>query len=220
MKLSLFRHLWGVEEAWETVFPKIEDLGYAGVETHLLPSQNERQQLSELIKRHNFRFIAMLFTEGETVEEHTASFEKQVIETLPFEPVVINCHSGVDAWTEKESHQFFEEVLEMERKHHIPIAHETHRGRILYNPWTTSRLLNQFSEIKLCSDFSHWVCVCERLIDDQIEIIEKCAERTIHIHARVGYGEGPQVPDPRAPEYKTELEAHERWWDMIWIAQN
>ncbi|MCG8607589.1 sugar phosphate isomerase/epimerase, partial [bacterium] len=24
----------------------------------------------------------------------------------------------------------------------------------------------------------------------------------------------------RAPDYKTELEVHERWWDMILIAQN
>jgi hypothetical protein len=27
------------------------------------------------------------------------------------------------------------------------------------------------------------------------------------------------VPDPRAPEYQRHLEAHERWWDLIWDAQ-
>lgn len=220
MKLSLYRHLWGIDEPWETVFPKIKEHGYIGIETHLLPSRDKQQQFSDLITQHNFRYIAMIFTAGKTVDEHVASFEEQVTETLDFEPVIINCHSGVDAWTEKESSQFFAEVLKIESKYNISIAHETHRGRILYNPWTTYRLLNQFSELKLCSDFSHWVCVCERLIDDQIEIIEKCAERTIHLHARVGYGEGPQVPDPRAPEYRKELEAHEHWWDMIWTAQN
>ncbi len=220
MKLTLYRHLWGVEEAWETVFPKIKELGYVGIETHLALTQNEQQRLSSLLKEHNFSFIAMIFTEGKTVDEHIASFEKQLVGARHFDPVKINCHSGIDAWSEEESNQFFSEALKIESKYKIPVAHETHRGRILYNPWTTFRLLNQFPELRLCSDFSHWVCVCERLIDDQIEIIEKCAERTIHVHARVGYAEGPQVPDPRAPEYKTELQAHECWWDMIWKEQN
>jgi hypothetical protein len=52
-----------------------------------------------------------------------------------------------------------------------------------------------------------------------MEIIRLCAEHCIHIHARVGYEEGPQVPDPRAPEYERHLAAHERWWSMIWDAQ-
>ncbi len=77
----------------------------------------------------------------------------------------------------------------------------------------------RFENLKLCCDFSHWVCVCERLIDDQTAIIAQCAQRAIHLHARVGYEEGPQVPDPRAPEYRQHLEAHERWWDIIWSAQ-
>ena len=41
------------------------------------------------------------------------------------------------------------------------------------------------------------------------------ARATRHIHARVGYAEGPQVPDPRAPEYLSALERHEGWWDQI-----
>jgi hypothetical protein len=61
--------------------------------------------------------------------------------------------------------------------------------------------------------------VCERLIDTEIDIIQLCAERCIHIHARVGWIEGPQVADPRAPEFQPYLEAHERWWDIVWDAQ-
>ena len=36
-----------------------------------------------------------------------------------------------------------------------------------------------------------------------------------HIHARVGWAQGPQVSDPRAPEWKAALEAHLRWWDQV-----
>ena len=36
---------------------------------------------------------------------------------------------------------------------------------------------------------------------------------------RVGYAEGPQVPDPSAPEYAPHLAAHEAWWEQIWQSQ-
>jgi hypothetical protein len=39
--------------------------------------------------------------------------------------------------------------------------------------------------------------------------------RTSHIHARVGHPEGPQVSDPRAPEWADALHAHVAWWDKV-----
>jgi len=75
-------------------------------------------------------------------------------------------------------------------------------------------------ELKLTADLSHWVCVCERLLESsEIDIVKKIAPRVHHIHARVGYEEGPQVPDPRAPEWKAHVEAHEQWWKIIWETQ-
>ena len=43
--------------------------------------------------------------------------------------------------------------------------------------------------------------------------------RTDHFHARVGHSQGPQVSDPRAPEWQEALECHLKWWDEI-IAQH
>jgi hypothetical protein len=40
-------------------------------------------------------------------------------------------------------------------------------------------------------------------------------ERTEHIHARIGHPEGPQVNDPRAPEWETALNTHLAWWDKV-----
>ena len=40
-----------------------------------------------------------------------------------------------------------------------------------------------------------------------------------HIHARVGYDHGPQVADPRAPEWLPYTEGHEAWWEEIWKQQ-
>ena len=43
------------------------------------------------------------------------------------------------------------------------------------------------------------------LLEDLDEIMSLACSRAIHIHGRVGYQEGPQVPDPRAPENKEFL---------------
>ncbi|MEY3897863.1 MAG: hypothetical protein RLZZ214_3384, partial [Verrucomicrobiota bacterium] len=72
---------------------------------------------------------------------------------------------------------------------------------------------------KLTCDFSHWVCVAERLLEDCNEIIQLAADHCHHLHARVGHEEGPQVSDPRAPEWSRHLAAHEAWWDTIWTSQ-
>jgi len=73
--------------------------------------------------------------------------------------------------------------------------------------------------LKLTCDFSHWVCVAERLLEDCGDIIQLAAQRCQHLHARVGFEEGPQVSDPRAPEWARHVAVHEGWWDQIWSAQ-
>ena len=71
--------------------------------------------------------------------------------------------------------------------------------------------------MRLTCDFAHWCCVCERLVlDTEPEVLALCAQRASHVHARVGYDQGPQVPHPAAPEHRDALEAHERWWETIW----
>lgn len=96
----------------------------------------------------------------------------------------------------------------------------------MYNPWTTRDICLKFPQIKLTADLSHWCVVGSRVFDvssglddDWPEILELVAQRTHHIHARVGYAHGPQVPDPSAPEYESALKAHESWWDAILFKQ-
>jgi sugar phosphate isomerase/epimerase len=133
--------------------------------------------------------------------------------------LLVNAHTGRDAWSDDDSSRFYDEALRIEAGLGVRVAHETHRGRVFYNPWTTARLLERFADLKLCADFSHWVCVSERLLDDQNELMQEVSTRCLHIHARVGHEEGPQVPDPRAPEFRRHVDAHERWWKSIWLAQ-
>ena len=79
----------------------------------------------------------------------------------------------------------------------------------------TQRYLEELSALRINADFSHWCCVHESFLEDQEDTLEAVIERADHIHARVGYPEGPQVPDPRAPEWKEALDRHLNWWDKI-----
>ena len=218
MELLLARHLWGISEDWEAAFPRIKAAGYGAIETSV-PARGDQVRFRELLAQYELKYIAMVFTSGANVAEHVHSFESQVEQSLALNPILINSHSGRDAWDESQIHDFFQAVLKIEAHTPVAVGHETHRGRILFNPWVTRSLLAHFEGLHLVCDLSHWVCVCERLIDSELDIIKAAARRCVHLHTRVGYEQGPQVPDPRAPEFSHHLEAHERWWDMIWDAQ-
>jgi sugar phosphate isomerase/epimerase len=76
-------------------------------------------------------------------------------------------------------------------------------------------LLDAMPAIKFTADLSHWCCVHESLLDDQAASVERAIKRTYHLHARVGFAEGPQVNDPRAPEWREAVEAHVGWWRKV-----
>lgn len=77
----------------------------------------------------------------------------------------------------------------------IPISHETHRGRILYSPFVALRVADAFPSIRFTLDLSHWVVVAERKID--VDLLAPIISRTLHVHARIGTSQAPQVADPR-----------------------
>jgi sugar phosphate isomerase/epimerase len=214
LQLKTFRHLWGVEDPWEVSLPRAVEQGYSGIDT-ILPAENDRMQFRDLLDEHFLDSIVLIFTNGRTVDEHVDSFARGVESASRLRPVMINAHSGVDCWSYEESHRFFEKALEIERQSGIRIAHETHRGRILFNPRDTLHFLRAHADLKITADYSHWVVSCERLPFDQVEAFALAAERTLHVHARVGFEQGPQVSDPRAPEWGVHLDAHEGWWRQV-----
>ncbi len=218
MQLKLVRHLWGITEPWEVVFPRIQASGYTAIEAPL-PTTGDQVRFGALLEKYHFDYVALVQTTGTTMADHMASFRDQIARSLSFQPLLITSHSGYDSWDAQTNAAFFTQALELESTLAVPVAHETHRGRILHHPWITSRLLDQFASLRLCCDLAHWVVACERLLETETAIIAQCAERCIHIHARVGYEEGPQVPDPRAPEYQRHVVAHEGWWEQIWERQ-
>jgi hypothetical protein len=182
-----------------------------------IPRPDDFQQA---LREYGLQFIGQVYTaefsKGHSVAEHLKSLEREVEKLLPLKPVLINVHSGEDTWSIDEMHEYFAAAAGIERRLRVPIAHETHRGRCLFHPTVTRLLLEAHAEIKIVADLSHWVCVCERLLEDQQAAIDLAAERTLHVHARIGYSQGPQVADPRCNSLAAERAAFESWWRTMY----
>jgi len=224
MKLKLVRHLWGVDGdlGYEQYLPRWRDVGYEGIEFSI-GFAKDRSAFFRLLKENNLKWVPQIFSNGftpaGTVREHLDSLQQQIEECLDHQPVFFNAHSGSDTWNQLQAEDFYGAMLEMEKRYGVTISHETHRSRYFGNPWLTRPILEKFPALKLTCDFSHWVCVAERLLPDCGEIIALCAQHCHHVHARVGFEGGPQVSDPRAPEWVQHLAVHESWWWQIWQSQ-
>lgn len=241
-EVRLVKTLWGVEDAmiperWPALFARIKAEGFAGVEwvargtklIDLFESEELTRQFVKVLKDNGLFFIAQVHTMGypvqsRVVQDHVDSFRTQLHGALQMAPIMVNSHSGHDSWNISQANKFFQEALEIENGLGVRVCHETHRQRLLFNPWQADEIMQHNPQLKFNLDISHWVNVCERVFDnvldaDIIEIIKKIAKQTILIHARVGHAEGPQVNDPAAPEHAETVLAHERWWKIVWQAQ-
>jgi hypothetical protein len=76
-------------------------------------------------------------------------------------------------------------------------------------------------ELKLNLDISHWMVVHESDLSDQLSRLETIFPHVFHIHARVGFEEGPQVTNPQDPLWTGHLENHVNLWQkVISLAKN
>ena len=223
MELRLFKTLWGHMGSLDEAIASAQQHGFDGIEGPAPFAQMERREFSIRLNDAGLDYIAEICTGGSYVpdrraspREHLEDFRLKAEAALECHPRFLTVIAGCDAWPLATSVEFFAQVLATAATFGATVSFETHRSRSTYNPWTTRDLLNELPDLLLTCDFSHWCCVCERLIDTEPEILDLCAERVHHIHARVGYDQGPQVPHPAAPEYGSALEAHERWWWQLW----
>ncbi len=211
VKCEWYQALWGLSEPFEEQFKQIKEEGYVGVEGNL-EDITDLDELRRLLKKYDLKFAPLAKTSG---PDHFESFKRNCELAISFNSTYMNSHTGRDTMSIEEQDELFARILEYEKTLPMPVYHETHRSRPMFAPFTTLRLVEKFPEIKLTADFSHWCNVCESLLEDQQETMAKIIPHVGHVHARVGYDEGPQAPDPAAPEYRNALLAHEAWWREV-----
>jgi hypothetical protein len=227
MKLRVYHSLWGNSASGAPAIATARVSGFDGIEGPAPATAEERREWRTQLDDAGLDYIAEICTMGSyippagaTTAQHLASLRTQMEAALECAPRFITTLAGSDSWPLAESVAFLGAAMEVARELGTLLSVETHRSRCTYSPWVTRELLQQLPELWLTCDFSHWCCVCERLVlDEEPALLALCAERAHHLHARVGYDQGPQVPHPGAPEYAPALKAHEGWWDAIWNAQ-
>lgn len=214
-KLTVLATNWGYPGSVEDFAKRAKDDGYDGVE-HWLPDQaKDRNALMNALTKHGLKY-GFLFGSGEKdFSKNIENFEKMLAIGLALKPIFFNSHSGKDFFNATQAKAFFDLTTKKSKETGIPIYHETHRGRLCFAAHVTKAYLENNPSLRLTLDISHWCNVHESLLHDQAETVDLALSRTDHIHARVGHPEGPQVNDPRAPEWKDALEKHLGWWDKV-----
>ena len=168
----------------------------------------------------SFRFIVQHIVpiQSGSVKNYIDEFEKQLLNLTHLQPDFINSHTGKDFFSFDDNCRVIEAAMNISSKTGVRILHETHRGRFSFHSASLIPYLKRFPEMELVGDFSHFCTVSESLLQDQKEIINQIIPYVSHIHARIGHEQAPQVNDPFAPEWKTNLTMFEGWWQDI-IAQ-
>ena len=215
-ELLFFQTNWGFEGSWEAFFLKTKSSGYDGVEVWLPKNARVQQEVSKGLKKHQLKVIYLCGTNKSlSFKESLLAYENDLKRAIVQKPYAINSHTGSDFFSFEQNMKFLKLANDLSNKYNIPIHHETHRGRFSYALPETKRYLNSDSAFRLTLDISHWMVVHESLLAQQQQLLDEVMERTDHVHARVGFEEGPQVNNPQAPEWDKALNRHLSIWESI-----
>lgn len=200
----------------EEALQQIKAAGYHGIELAINPDKAGYEQAVTLCDQYDLLLLAQHpYAKGPTpaalLEDYTTKLEK----ILQLQPLLVNCHTGKDYYTMEQNLPFLTAAYRLSQQYGIPVAHEIHRGRFTFCTTTTAQYLQAFPQLLLTADFSHWCVVSESLLEEQTNIMDLVIPHCIHLHARVGFEQGPQVPHPAANEYQAALHAHMQWWKQL-----
>jgi sugar phosphate isomerase/epimerase len=206
---------WGFNGSLDNFCSTLKKEGYDGAELWSPSSDEERKELTATFSKYKLRFGLLVGGHEANFEKHFQQFKNNLEAAAALKPLYINCHSGRDHFSFEQNKSFIEVTTDISQDTGVPVYHETHRSRILYSAPVAKMFMEEIQALRLTLDISHWCNVHESLLDDQKDTVALAISRTGHIHARIGHPEGPQVNDPRAPEWKSVVEAHFAWWDQI-----
>ncbi|MHA4895618.1 sugar phosphate isomerase/epimerase family protein [Pedobacter sp. PWIIR3] len=217
MEIKILSPLWGHEHLPIASFlDKVTDAGYDGIETWIPKETPDQKTLLNHIQRHQMHLIVHQHeANGNTFEAFKESFAANLLRCAALEPLLINSHTARDYFSVQQQLELVDIAQEFSERTGILVTHETHRGRLGYSPQNMEALFDENKELQLTADFSHWTCVTESMLENFPLVLKEAIKRSRHIHARVGFEQGAQVSDPRAPEWQYAMDKFLGWWDEI-----
>lgn len=215
MKIEFYCPRWGSEDLdWESFCHKVKDEGYHGIEYGISrdTKDNELDKVWNLATGLGLKIIPQHYDTYEAdfllhIDLYCQWLER--IKQYPFEK--LNSQTGKDFFSFGQNQQ----LIAQASRTGITVVHETHRNKFAFAAHITKGYLESILDLRLTLDISHWVCVAESYLEDQAEAVDLAIERVDHLHARIGYPEGPQVPDPRTSQWQLSLDKHLSWWDKV-----
>ena len=217
-QLKVLATNWGFQGSTDAFCAKAKAEGYDGIEIWWPTAQKDAADLFAALKKYQLEVGFLTAGHQSNYAEHLATFKQMVTAAATNKiqrPLYINCHSGKDYFSFEENKALVDFTMELAKQTGIKICHETHRSRMLFAAPVAKTFMQQIPGLRITLDISHWCNVSESLLADQPETVKLAIERTDHLHARIGHAEGPQVSDPRAPEWDDAVKAHFAWWDEI-----
>ncbi len=217
-KLITLAPYWGFKGTVDAFCAAAKKEGYEGAEIYWPPDVAEQQAILAATKKYGLELGLLCRSDEIDPVRHLADFKKVidgVLSNTVQKPLYINCHTGRDFYRMADGLPLLEAAQVLEKKYGVPVWHETHRSRMFYSAPVTRQYLEKKKDFFLNCDLSHWCAVHETMLEDQEETMKLVLSRTSHIHCRIGHPEGPQVNDPRAPEWKAVVDRHFYWWDEI-----
>ncbi|MBL4675090.1 MAG: hypothetical protein JKY70_02620 [Mucilaginibacter sp.] len=217
MKILFLATQWGAEHlAFEDFLIRAKTNGYDGIDTWVPESATERSHFFKLLNEYQLAVVCHQHqATGNNIEAFCRSYEYYLNLCMEWNPLLINSHSGKDFFSLEDKLKVIDTAQEFAAKNNIIVAHETHHGRIGYSPYESRDLFALRPEMQITADLSHWTCVTESYLENCGPILQDAITRAKHLHARVGFTEGPQVSDPRAREWETARNTFMNWWLQI-----
>lgn len=217
-ELKVMATNWGFEGTLDAYCAKAKKEGYDGIEIWWPLEVAAQKELFAALKEHQLEVGFLCGGQQAEFAPHLETFVKMTegasLNTVQ-RPLYINCHSGRDYFSYEQNRKFLDHTRALAARTGITICHETHRSRMLFAAPVARHYIENDPDLRVTFDVSHWCNVSESLLADQASTVDLALSRVDHIHARIGHPEGPQVSDPRAPEWKSAVEAHFAWWDVV-----
>ena len=217
-ELKVLNTSWGFPGSVDEFCVKTKKEGYDGIEMWWPGGKKEQDILFGALKNNQLEIGFLCGGSDSNWQTHLDQF-KQMIDAAANNkiqtPLYINCHSGRDYFSFEQNKAFIDHTTQLSKQTGIKICHETHRSRILFAAPVARQFMEKIPELRITFDVSHWCNVHETLLQDQQDTVNMTLDRVEHIHARIGHPEGPQVNDPRAPEWDDMVKAHFAWWDKV-----
>jgi len=217
MKLLFFCPRWGQEHvAWDVFLNNVKNAGYDGVEAGLPVDEEAKNEILASIKKSGLHFIAQHYeTTVKDFEQHCDEYAQRITNLALAKPLFVNTQTGKDYYPFEQNERLIAIARRISEETGVKILHETHRGKFSFAAHIAQTYFEKIADLRITLDISHWCNTAESFLADQMDVVDLAISRTDHIHSRVGYPEGPQITDPRAPEWKEALDFHLQCWDKV-----